>query len=111
MQQTYFVSCPLTQCCDMIYDAVVNGSITGELLDCHTIQVPGGQQCVVMVYEKHYLRAGNRLTLTVTIDDITGGTRVHAVGGGGGEGLFQFDWGAVSSFTGVVEEVLRPYLR
>ena len=64
-----------------------------------------------MVYEKHYWRAGNRLTLTVTIDNMSGRTRVHTVGGGGGEGLFRFDWGASQSFEGVVQDALAPYLR
>lgn len=48
---------------------------------------------MVAVYEKHYYRAGNRLTLTVVLDDFTGRTRVHCISGGGGEGLFRFDWG------------------
>ena len=51
------------------------------------------------IFEKHYWRAGNRLTLTVTVDNLQGHTRVHLVSGGGGEGLFRFDWGASESFV------------
>ena len=61
---------------------------------------------MVLVFEKHYYRAGNRLTLTVTLDDFTGRTRVHCASGGGGEGLFRFDWGAGDSFEGVVHDAL-----
>ena len=110
MENTYYVSCSMKQCGDLIYNAIVDGSITGELLDHYTIQGPNGLECVVMVYEKHYWRAGNRLTLTVTIDNMSGRTRVHTTGGGGGEGLFRFDWGAAHSFEGVVEGALSPYM-
>jgi len=48
------------------------------------------------------------LTLTVVIDDLTGRTRVHSVSGGGGEGLFRFDWGA-SKISGVVAGALALY--
>lgn len=45
----------------------------------------------------------------MTLDDFTGNTRVHCVSGGGGEGLFRFDWGAADSFTGVVQKALAPW--
>ena len=47
--------------------------------------------------------------LTVTLDDFTGRTRVHAISGGGGEGLFRFDWGAAETFEGVVQDALSGY--
>ena len=109
MGNTFFVSCSMEQCERLIDSAVVDGSITGEQLDRYVVQGKDGLRCVVLVYEKHYWRAGNRLTLTVTMDNMGGRTRVHLVGGGGGEGLFGFDWGAAQSFEGVVEEALGPY--
>ena len=110
MESTYYVSCSMEQCGDLIHSAIVDGSITGELLDHYVLQGPNGLQCAVMVYKKHYWRAGNRLTLTVTIDNLSGRTRVHTIGGGGGEGLFRFDWGAAESFEGVVQDALSPYM-
>lgn len=70
---------------------------------------PDGRSCLALVFEKHYYRAGNRLTLTALLDDLSGVTRVHLVGGGGGEGLFRFDWGAAEDFAAVAAEALRPY--
>ena len=105
------MTCSIGQCAELIHSAIVDGSVTGELLDRYEVQSPDGLKCLVMVYEKHYWRAGNRLTLTVTIDNMSGRTRVHTVGGGGGEGLFRFDWGASQSFEGVVQDALAPYLR
>ena len=103
-ENTFLVSLSMEETAKKIHSAVVDGSITGELLDHYVIQGQGEQYCIVAVYEKHYWRAGNRLTLTVTIDNLSGPTRVHCIGGGGGEGLFRFDWGAVSS---LVYECLR----
>ena len=111
MENTCYVTCSIGQCAELIHSAIVDGSVTGELLARYGVRSPDGLLCLVMVYEKHYWRAGNRLTLTVTIDNMSGRTRVHTVGGGGGEGLFRFDWGASQSFEGVVQDALAPYLR
>ncbi len=108
MGDTFFVNLQPEDTLRRIDDAVVGGSITGERIDFYPIQSPAGS-CLVAVYEKHYYRAGNRLTLTVVIDDLEGRTRVHCVGGGGGEGLFRFDWGASESFSCVVADALAPY--
>ena len=110
MGNTFLVSLSIDECGRRIHSAIVDGSITGELLNHYVLDGPNGMRCAVMVYEKHYWRAGNRLTLTVTVDNLTGSTRVHTISGGGGEGLFRFDWGAAQSFEGVVQDALAPYL-
>ncbi len=109
MEDTFFVSLDVQSTINVLDNAVVGGSITGEKIDQYSVAAPQGGGLIVMVYEKHYYRAGNRLTLTVVIDDLTGRTRVHSVSGGGGEGLFRFDWGAFKSFSGVVAGALASY--
>ncbi|MBD5104480.1 MAG: hypothetical protein HDT47_06420 [Ruminococcaceae bacterium] len=106
---TFYVSIDVESAAIAINKEVVDGSITGELIDFYEVKEEKGS-LVVLVFEKHYWRAGNRLTLTVTIDDLCGKTRVHYVSGGGGEGLFRFDWGAAESFEGVAEDALRNYI-
>ncbi len=105
---SYFVSLDAVDCANRIREAVFD-SVTGEEIDAYAITHPSGGRCIVLVFEKHYYRAGNRLTLTVTLDDFTGRTRVHCASGGGGEGLFRFDWGAAESFEGVVHDALSGY--
>lgn len=107
--KTFYVSIDAESAANIINNEVVNGSITGELIDLYKVKEQNGS-LAVLVFEKHYWRVSNRLTLTVTIDDLCGKTRVHYVSGGGGEGLFRFDWGAANSFEGVVEKALRPYI-
>ncbi len=110
MSQTYYVSLDTVSASRIISDAVVEGSFTGEVLDTYTRNTPSGV-CTVMVFEKHYYRVSNRLTLTVVIDDFDNSTRVHCVSGGGGQSiLFNFDWGASGSFTTVVQKALAPYI-
>lgn len=108
MQESYFVSLGLKECGERIHAAVTD-SVTGTLIDHYTLEHPAGGRLAAAVYEKHYYRAGNRLTLTVILDDFTGRTRVHCISGGGGEGLFRFDWGASETFEGVVHEALAGY--
>jgi hypothetical protein len=108
MGDTFFVSLGVEQAAELIDDAVLRGSFTGECIDSYGAGGQGGG-FILRVYEKHYMRVSNRLTLTVVIDDLSGTTRVHCVGGGGGEGLFAFDWGAADSFSGTVVGALAPY--
>ena len=108
MEQSYFVSLDLLACQDVIFQAVTD-SVTGTLIGTHTVASADGGTCTVDVYEKHYYRAGTRLTLTVILDDFTGRTRVRCISGGGGEGLFRFDWGASESFEDVVHQALAEF--
>jgi hypothetical protein len=109
MNETYFVSLDINGAARAVYDAVIGGSVTGELIDSYTIESRCGV-CIVQVFEKHYIRAGNWLTLTAVTDNLSGATRVHCASGGGGEGLFNFDWGASDSFTDSVLRALQPYM-
>lgn len=109
MQGDFFVALSVADAAKLVEDAVVRGSITGECIDSYPLKTPNGGSCTVLVFEKHYYRAGNRLTLTVVLDDFTQKTRVHCIGGGGGEGLFRFDWGASESFASVAFRALEQY--
>jgi hypothetical protein len=109
MEQTFKVSISVQEAADIIYNEVVDGSITGELIDKYEIKDESTLKCMVMVFEKHYYRAGNRLTLTVVLDNLGSNTRVHYASGGGGEGLFRFDWGASEAFADIVPNTLDEY--
>lgn len=109
MAQTMYVSLPPDDAARTIDAAIVDGSITGERIDSYVLRASNQALCIVLVYEKHYYRAGNRLTLTATVDNLEGRTRVVCVSGGGGEGLCRFDWGAAESFTSTVLDALQPY--
>lgn len=111
MSETRTVSLPMEDCLRLIHSAIVDGSITGELVDHYELTDESGcVRCGVVVYEKYYYRVSNRLTVTITVDDLGGKTRVHWISAGGGGNVFwRFDWGAADSFDGVVRDALRPY--
>lgn len=95
---------------DTIENYVVKGSISGTLVDQHVRRI-GEHEVYVVILEKYYMRSSNRASLTVTIDNFEGKTKVHAVASGGSEGVFfRFDWGAGNNFANSVENALRPYI-
>lgn len=106
MADTFYVSTSVMETTDLLNNFLEENSLSGQLIDQYALHHKGNNHVEVLVFEKHYIRAGNRLTLTVVIDNFDGTTRVHTIGGGGGEGLFRFDWGAEVSFEESVKEAL-----
>lgn len=104
------VNIPPQNAAEIVCDYVIGGSITGELIDKYIPYDYNGASCIVLVFEKHYWRAGNRLTLTVVIDNLNGFTNVRSIGGGGGEGFLSFDWGASNSFSECAVKALKNYI-
>ena len=94
---------------DKVEEAIVNGSISGTLIDRYHRSI-GNIDFIVLVLEKYYFRSGNRGSMTVTIDNFEGATKVHAAASGSSQGaIFRFDWGAVNSFINSVIDTLEPY--
>lgn len=110
MENTIRVLIDINKAANLIENGILQSSMTGEMIDKYEILTPNNLKCIVMIFEKHYYRAGNRLTLTVTLDDFDGNTRIHYIGGGGGEGFFKFDWGAAESFGGLVPKILEQFI-
>ena len=106
----FYVSVPPKEAAELINRYIINGSFTGVLIDEYSNDNNNGNAVIVQVYEKHYYRAGNRLTLTVVIDNIDDKTHIHVTGGGGGEGFFRFDWGASESFETCAYNALNKYV-
>lgn len=66
-----------------------------ECLDNYILQTEQGAEIVMRLFEKYYMCAGNRATLTVLANNIDGVTNVHLVAGGSSNSVFfRFDWGA-----------------
>ncbi|MEK4243902.1 DUF6054 family protein [Psychrobacillus sp. FSL K6-2684] len=94
----------------VIEESIVTGSISGKVLDVYKRSV-GSQEVVVCVIEKFYYRTSNRASLTITLDNLEGDTKVHAVASGGGQGAFlRFDWGAGGDFVNSVRRALENHI-
>lgn len=106
---TFYVSLSMQDAVSVIDNEIIKGNVSGTLTDRFVINHPDGKHCLLSVYEKHFARAGSRLTLTVTLDNFFGHTRVHTTGSGGG-GLLRIDFGAASAFTQSVVRALSPFM-
>lgn len=93
-----------------IHRGFSEGSISGKLID-HYKRTVGEYEVIVFVLEKYFMRTSNRASMTVTIDNFEGTTKVHAVASGSAEGVFfRFDWGAGNSFANSIEKTLAEHI-
>jgi hypothetical protein len=107
--RTFFVSLPLQEAAEIIRREVESESVTGELLDDYELSKEDGS-VRILTFEKWFYRVGNRLVLTVTLDDLTGRTRIHVVSGGGGTSVWwKFDWFAGEDFADLPYKAMESY--
>lgn len=105
-----YVSISPEEAAKLINETIINNSVTGELIDEYVTDTDNGTMVIVQVYEKLYYRVSNRLTLTIVIDNVSGKTHIHAIGGGGGQGLFRFDRGSSESFEDCIYDAIYKYI-
>lgn len=93
----------------VILDSVQASGISCTLVDNVSRNV-GTAKLTVMVFEKYYMRASNRASLTVVMTGEGDQIIVDAIGAGGGQGaFFGFSWGAEEDFVGTVARALSDY--
>lgn len=93
-----------------IAERALEQSVSMVRLDEYCVRAADGE-VVMRLFEKYYIRAGNRVTLTLLAHNVGGVTHVHLAAGGGGSGaIFRFDWGAGEDFAELAENALRQYM-
>ncbi|WP_252504586.1 DUF6054 family protein [Sporosarcina sp. Marseille-Q4943] len=108
--KNFNVSISPSEAASIIQSEIIRGSISGTLVD-HYRRTAGSSEVHVLIMEKYYMRSNNRASVTATIDDFEGATRVHVVAAGSSEGVFfRFDWGAGNNFATSVERALEQYI-
>ena len=108
--KNFNVSLSPKEAADRIHSEIIKGSISGTLVDHYVRNTTMGEMHV-LIMEKYYMRSNNRASVTSTIDNFDGVTRVHVVAAGSSEGVFfRFDWGAGSNFADSVEWALEEYI-
>lgn len=85
---------------------IMREEVTGTLVDWY-VRLVGEHEVHVIIFEKYTMRTTSRASLTVTIDNFGGDTKVHAVASGGSAGPhLHIDWGARENFLNSVEAAL-----
>ena len=86
-----------------------NNGVSCELVDEVELGL-GDNKTYVMVFEKYYARASNRLTLTIVVSSHGDTVLVDAIGSGGGQGaFFKCSWGSEEDFVEVVPYILDSF--
>ena len=107
----FYVYLSPKEAAEKVKEAVTAGLYSGEILDEYVRILPDGKEIIMVLFEKYYMRAGNRATLTFLADNLEEHTRVHLSAGGGSEGvIFRFDWGAGASFSASARDALAEYI-
>lgn len=92
-----------------IHASVLASGSSVKLVDesYHTI---GDTKLAVNVYDKYFMRNGNRASLSLTIMAKADEIFVSAIGAGGGSGIiFNFSFGAEDDMVRVVSSCLESY--
>ncbi len=61
---------------------------------------------ILLSFEKYFMRNGSYASLTVLLTENGNVQTADIIGSGGGEGIFNFSWGANSDFADMAERVL-----
>lgn len=90
---------------------IVKDNEDADLIHEETIDLGNGHYIGTLVFEKYYMRVGNRVALIVIADNTKDTTNVRAISTGSSQGIiFNFDWGASDDFTLSVEEILSEHI-
>jgi hypothetical protein len=81
-----------------------NSGVTMNLVD-ESYYTVGDAKIAVQVYDKYFMRNGNRASLSLTVVGYGNDIFISAIGAGGGKGIvFNFSLGAEDSMVAIVRE-------
>lgn len=82
-----------------------------ELVHEEFFNLGEGKHIGILVYEKYYFRAGNKVALIIIVDNFKGYTEVRSIStGSSSSAFFDLDWGAADNFAGSVKSILKDFI-
>lgn len=109
-ENTLYINADIDDFAEFLEGYLLNNFYTISLLDKYEISA-GTNKIVTFVFEEYFMRVGNRLTLTVVIDNISDMLRIHYKAGGGQTGIvFDFDYGAAGDFEEELCSAVEEYV-
>ncbi|WP_411676608.1 DUF6054 family protein [Caproicibacter sp.] len=86
---------------------ILRSGVSMNLVDESNYQ-SGGTKVAVRVYDKYFMRNGNRASLSLTVAGADRSVFIAAIGAGGGSGVFlNFSLGAETELTDLVADSVR----
>ncbi len=86
---------------------ISNSGISMQLVD-ESNYAYNGTNIAVRVYDKYFMRNGNRASLSLTIVSHGSDIFISAIGAGGGQGIiFNFSLGAEDEMVAIVQESME----
>ena len=90
-----------------LQEYIINSGITMNLVD-ESNYTFGDTNIAVRVYDKYFMRNGNRASLSLTVVGHGKDIFISAIGAGGGQGIiFNFSLGAEDDMVAVVKESIE----
>lgn len=111
-KNTCYLSLSVGEAAHAVSTSVERLGKSSKMNDCHELRQNGELRAMVLVFEKYYVRAGGRMSMTVTLDDLEGKTRAHWTVSGG-EGVFDPSGDskvAAQKYSEGLREALFPFL-
>lgn len=88
------------------YD-ISNSGVTMQLVD-QSNYINGETRIAVRVYDKYFMRNGNRASLSLTVVGSDSNIFVSAIGAGGGQGIFfNYSLGAEDDMVAIVQKSIE----
>lgn len=86
---------------------ISNSGISMKLVDESNYSI-GEAKIAVRVYDKYFMRNGNRASLSLTVVGNNSDIFISAIGAGGGQGIFlNFSLGAEGEMVGIVQQSIE----
>ena len=90
-----------------LQEDIINSAISMNLVE-ESNYTSGDTNIAVRVYDKYFMRNGNRASLSLTVVGHGNDIFVSAIGAGGGQGvLFNFSLGAEDDMVAIVQESIE----
>lgn len=102
-----FSGMELNRTAEVLHRKVMDSAMSMELAGESRWQY-NGTTVLTRVYEKYFIRASNRATITITMVQSGDTLYISGISAGGGQGaIFRFSWGAEEDFAADIEELVN----
>ncbi|WP_042272169.1 DUF6054 family protein [[Clostridium] dakarense] len=89
---------------------IINREIDSDLVDYQRYELGDDKFILISLYEKYYFRNDSTAALSITIDNVSGLTKIKAVSTGSSIGLLFIDFGASKNFVSSIKKALKDHI-